>query len=191
MSQRDASRLQRSQPCKHHPIRTGAGYSISIMGSWKPYLFFFLSALPHAGPESFPSSYRGIKTGSDLIPAILHVQDHVFRRLGFPAKKSHSFRQSDSFNKSFRLIHARLLAPVPYCVNKESRMELSAAGTLLDGFPVALVLFVLVVLHRRVGLCVDLVLDRDIQDSLTGHRSVTGMLLHVQSFHSRLRPAAK
>ena len=31
--------------------------------------------------------------------------------------ESHSFRQSDSINKSSRLIHDRLLAPVPYCVN--------------------------------------------------------------------------
>jgi len=54
-----------------------------------------------------------------LIPVTQHVQDHVCRWLGFPATRPF-FRQSVSFNESFRLINDSLLAPVPYCVNTKN-----------------------------------------------------------------------
>ena len=73
---------------------------------------------------SYPSIDHGIIGRLRPLSLVLNTFKIMYLDGWVSQPKSHSFRQSDNFNKSSRFIHDRLLAPVPYCVNRTSKRPL-------------------------------------------------------------------
>ena len=110
LSQRDAFR-PRTDPLIS-PLFQVTTKSCSL--DTRSIIFFYLLDQPRPQvPGAYPSIYHGIISRLRPQSLILSMFKIMYVDGMVSQPKNHSFRQSDSFNKSFRLIHDRLLAPVP------------------------------------------------------------------------------